>query len=52
MLHVLHTGRDHVPTTNATMTLMKCCDHFIPALLPKSLQDQQDYVCSAERNKS
>lgn len=42
MLYVLH----------ATITLIKRDDHFIPALLPKSLQDQKDYVCSAERNKS
>lgn len=48
----MHAGRDYLPTTNATITLMKHNDYFIPAVLPKSLQGQKGYVCSAEKNKS
>lgn len=51
MLCVLHAGRDHLPTTNATVTLIKCNDRCIPALLPRSLQGQKGYVCSAEKKQ-
>lgn len=49
---MLNAGRDHLPTTNAAITLSKCNDYFIPALLPEILQDQKDHACSAERSKS
>lgn len=31
-----------LPPTNATITLIKHNGYFIPALLPESLQDQED----------